>query len=44
MGDGNEKKEVLKVDMGAEGVKSVKLEFPSNSHKMREERKEEKKE
>lgn len=29
----NEDKEVLKVDMGAEGTKTIKSSFPSNSHK-----------
>ncbi len=34
----NENKEVLKVDMGAQGTKTVKMEFPSNSQKPRAER------
>jgi hypothetical protein len=38
-----EDKQVLKVDQGASGVKTVKMDFPSNSHKKREEKEEPKK-
>lgn len=37
------KREVLKVDMGADGSKSIKVEFPSNSRKDKEEKNETKK-
>jgi hypothetical protein len=35
----DEKKQALKVDMGAAGTKTVKMGFPSNSHKDKEEQK-----
>ena len=38
-----DKKEPMKVDMGASGVKTVNMNFPSNCHKDREEKEEPKK-
>lgn len=39
-----DEKRVLKVDMGSEGIKSMRTDFPSNSHKAREAKTELKKE
>lgn len=36
----DEKKQVMKVDMGAQGTKTVSMDFPSNSHKTRESKEE----
>lgn len=36
----DEKKEVMKVDMGYSEIRSVNVEFPANSHKKKEEREE----
>ena len=39
----DEKREVMKIDIGADGSKTVNMNCPSNSHKTRIEKKEEKK-
>ncbi|MCX7817551.1 MAG: hypothetical protein N2317_08620 [Syntrophales bacterium] len=41
--DNENKKEVMKVDMGSEGTKPIRMDFPSNSHKSRQEKEETKK-